>query len=120
MCRMSFTRTLLRPHMSHPAADVPSGTWSATPARSCPWMLLGTSPADATKRIVSDIHASVRLAQNPQPQRLGQRPQSLEDVLGEVRRDVGDDEADLAAGPEVLGLDVDALLGHQAVDRRQH
>src|SRR3954452_9283575 len=60
------------------------------------------------------------LTEHAQAQRLGQREEPFEDLLREVRRDVGDDEADLAAGAEVLGLDVDALLGHQAVDGGQH
>ena len=58
--------------------------------------------------------------QHPQSNGFVHPGQAAEHVVGVVTGDVGDDVADVAAGAEDLTFDVDAMLGEDGVDGRQH
>ena len=57
---------------------------------------------------------------DPQADRLRHRAQLGQHVVGVVDADVGEQVAALAAGAQQLALDVDPVLGQDAVDRGQH
>src|SRR6266550_1842918 len=77
-----------------------------------------------TRRAVSWFRTQTRraaergpkLGRDAQRDGLGQRPDLIEQVVGVVRADVGDDVTDLTAGAEQLGLDVQLVVGEDAVD----
>ena len=58
-------------------------------------------------------------AHDAQPDRLRHRAQLVQDGVGQLGDDVGDDVAGVRGGVEHLTLDVDAVLGEDAVHARQ-